>query len=180
MSDLVDVAVTGFGAFFVVLAIVLLARYRQASQSVSESSERSHDIWQALQERLRKQDERILDLMSRIEILQARATAPASSAPLLPVIRRDVTAPQQVMQPKPAEPKPTPRTRGGLGDTEMTVIELLGAGAKSTIDIKEEIGLSREHTARTMKKLFDGGLVTRDDSAKPFVYALTEEGKRRL
>ena len=31
-----------------------------------------------------------------------------------------------------------------------------------------------------MKELFDVGLVTRDDSTKPFVYRLTNEGKSRL
>jgi len=36
---------------------------------------------------------------------------------------------------------------------------------------------SREHTARTMKGLFERGLVARNDSTKPFVYQLTEEGK---
>jgi predicted transcriptional regulator len=38
----------------------------------------------------------------------------------------------------------------------------------------------REHTARMMESLFDKGLVTRDDSEKPFVYQLTEQGERYL
>jgi CRP-like cAMP-binding protein len=181
MSDLIDLVVTGFGAFFIVLAVILLARYRQASQSISESSEHSSDLWKALQERLRKQDERIVDMMSKVEVLQARVLAPTAQVPPIPVTLRDVIPPQWAVQQKQvAEPRLVSLAKGELGDTEMTVIELLGAGSKSTIDIKEEIGLSREHTARTMKELFDRGLVARDDSAKPFIYQLTEKGKNLL
>ena len=39
---------------------------------------------------------------------------------------------------------------------------------------------SREHAARLMKELYEKGLVSRNNSSKPFVYQLTEEGKRRL
>lgn len=167
--------VTAFGAFFVVLTFVLLTRYRWASQAISESSERSSDVWQALQERLKKQDERIVDLMTRVEVLQSRMVAPGPPAPAYPVMTRDAMSPQQVTQQRPT-PKPR-QTGGALGGTAAKVIEFLSAGPKSTIAIKEEIGLSREHTARTMKELFDDGFVARDDSAKPFVYQLTEKGR---
>lgn len=50
----------------------------------------------------------------------------------------------------------------------------------SSMEVKEAIKRSREHTARMMKSLFDKGLVTRDDSARPFVYQLTERGRAYL
>jgi CRP-like cAMP-binding protein len=67
-----------------------------------------------------------------------------------------------------------------LDDTELSVIKLLGDKPMSSVEIKELIGKSREHAARMMKALFDSGLVTRDNSKKPFVYQLTETGRRYL
>lgn len=180
MVDYVGLADVAIGSFFVVLALVLLARYRKASQRLSESAELNHDLWRAMEERLKKQDERIIDALARVEVLQARILSPPPS-PFQPVIARDVMPMQQVTQPKPLPmPKPAARVAIGLGETESKIVALLAQGTKSPIDIKEALDLSREHTARMMKALFDKGLVTRDDSAKPFVYQLTERGRSYL
>lgn len=182
MSDYLDAATIAAVAFFVVLAAMLLIRYRQASERISASSDLGHDLWKALEDRLEKQDERILDLMGKVEVLQARFVS--ASQPPQRVMRRDASdaRPSQPVAPvrAAAETRAATPAQGGMGDTEMTVIKLLGNGAKSTIDIKKVMNLSREHTARTMKALFDKGLVTRDDSEKPFVYQLTDEGRRYL
>jgi predicted transcriptional regulator len=42
------------------------------------------------------------------------------------------------------------------------------------------IDRSREHTSRLMKALFDRGFVVRNDRNKPFVYEITEAGRRYL
>ncbi len=47
-------------------------------------------------------------------------------------------------------------------------------------DIQITIGRTREHTSRLMKKLSDDGLVQRHAGTKPFVYSLTDEGKKKL
>jgi predicted transcriptional regulator len=72
------------------------------------------------------------------------------------------------------------RTPAQAGETESQILALLQGGAKTPIDIKKSLNLSREHTARMMKLLYEKGLVTRDDSAKPFVYQLTERGRSLL
>jgi len=41
-------------------------------------------------------------------------------------------------------------------------------------DVSRSLNLSREHTARLMKNLYEMGLVTR--SGKPYKYSLTENG----
>ncbi len=181
MVDYVGLADVAIGFFFVVLALVLLARYRKASQRLSESAELNHDLWRAMEARFKKQDARIIDALARVEVLQARVLSPPPSTPFQPVMTRDVMPMQQVTQPRPSPmPKPAARAGTGLGETESKIVALLAQGAKSPIDIKEALGLSREHTARMMKALFDKGLVTRDATAKPFVYQLTEKGRDHL
>ena len=45
-------------------------------------------------------------------------------------------------------------------------------------DIQITIGRTREHTSRLI--LSDDGLVQRHAGTKPFVYSLTDEGKKKL
>ncbi|MFB5599735.1 MAG: hypothetical protein ACE5SW_05850 [Nitrososphaeraceae archaeon] len=51
---------------------------------------------------------------------------------------------------------------------------------KTSREIKNAIGKSREHTARLMKKLYEMNYVERDTSNKPFKYKLTVSGKNYL
>jgi len=65
-----------------------------------------------------------------------------------------------------------------LDETQLAAVRLLGESPKNTRQLTDAIGKSREHTARVMKELFERGLVARNDSTKPFVYQLTEAGRR--
>jgi DNA-binding MarR family transcriptional regulator len=68
-----------------------------------------------------------------------------------------------------------------LTQTELMVLEFLATeGEKTAPEIKERIGLSREHTARLMKKLYEKGYLERGASKIPFTYRLKEEMQRLL
>ncbi|MDG6898315.1 MAG: hypothetical protein JRN24_01110 [Nitrososphaerota archaeon] len=190
MTDWVGAAEVALSAFFVVLAVVLLVRYRQASEGVTESSELNRDLWGALEGRLKKQDERIVDIMARLEVVQVRVAAERVLAtpqiqPLTQqVTSQNVTPSQPQIQPhaelKSALEPRVPIPVGELDVTEKTALKFLEGGAKPTPEITERLGRSREHTARLMKSLYDRGLVERDESGKPFVYKLAEAGKKYL
>jgi len=63
-----------------------------------------------------------------------------------------------------------------LTNTEMSVLEMLSAeGAKTAPEIKERVELSREHTARLMKKLYEGGYLEREIGKIPFKYNVKKE-----
>lgn len=63
-----------------------------------------------------------------------------------------------------------------LTETELSVLEMLASeGPKTAPEIKERIKLSREHTARLMKKLYEGGYLERDISKIPFKYNVKKE-----
>jgi len=60
--------------------------------------------------------------------------------------------------------------------TELSIVELLAAeGEKTAPQIRERIGLTREHTARLMKKLFASGYVERATGEVPYRYRLKKE-----
>lgn len=68
-----------------------------------------------------------------------------------------------------------------LTETELTVLEFLAAeGGKTAPEIKGQIKLSREHTARLMKKLYEKGYLERSMNKIPFTYRLKEEMKKIL
>ena len=63
-----------------------------------------------------------------------------------------------------------------LTDTEIAVLEMLAKeGAKTAPEIKERVHLSREHTARLMKKLYEEGYLERETGKIPFRYSIKKE-----
>jgi len=197
-DDLVTAVLLASAAFFVALAFGLLIRYRQLSQKITASSDLGRDLWQALEQRMRKQDERILDVMGRLEVIQSRVLAappqPPASPSSMPTPVAQPPPPQEVVtdvmpaappvqqpesqQESHASQSPTRMVR--LDETQLKVVGLLAESPKNTRQLTDTIGMSREHTARLMKVLFQAGLVTRNDTTKPFVYQLTDQGRRYL
>jgi CRP-like cAMP-binding protein len=60
------------------------------------------------------------------------------------------------------------------------ILKLLLDKPLTSREIQHAIGRTREHTSRLMKKLHDHGLVSRDINSKPFKYAITDSGRKRL
>ena len=63
-----------------------------------------------------------------------------------------------------------------LTETELTVLKILAdEGPKTAPQIRSRIKLSREHTARLMKKLYEQGYLERNTSKIPYSYRIKEE-----
>ncbi|MDG6990667.1 MAG: winged helix-turn-helix transcriptional regulator [Nitrososphaerota archaeon] len=209
MVDVTTLVLLAASFFFVALSVALLVRYRQVSERINASTDMGRDLWSALEQRLKKQDERILDMMGRFEVVQSRvmaasvalaATGPSSPAAVPSAsLQRNVAQPAShittpsVQQPESRQLEPEPPELGGLlpitqatktgaeiDETQLAALKLLGEAAKNTRQLTDALGKSREHTARIMKALFEAGLVVRNDSSKPFLYQLTDEGRKRL
>jgi DNA-binding HxlR family transcriptional regulator len=187
--DLVTPALVAASAFFVALAFGLLLRYRQVSQRIIASTDLGKDLWSAIESRMKKQDERILDIMGRLEVIQSRVAAQSLTAqvgaPSLSVKSSEPMGgkePLPVMQQSRVMTQPTSQVTSNitLDQTQRLVLKLLGDKPRTSVEVKELIGKSREHAARLMKDLFDAGLVGRDSSNKPFLYQLTEKGRAIL
>lgn len=92
---------------------------------------------------------------------------------------------QFAMGPEPAMKTVIPIKRekalAPLTETELSVLEILALeGPKTAPEIKGRIKLSREHTARLMKKLYEVGYLERDVSKVPFKYSLKKEMEKLL
>ncbi len=82
---------------------------------------------------------------------------------------------------KAAIPIKRERALAPLTETELSVLEILASeGKKTAPGIRERIKLTREHTARLMKKLYEKGYLERDHGKMPYTYRIKEEMRRIL
>jgi chromosome segregation ATPase len=81
----------------------------------------------------------------------------------------------------PGIPIKRDKAMAALTDTEIAVLEFLSAeGPKTAPEIKEKVKLSREHTARLMKKLYEEGYLERETGKLPFKYSVKKEMEKFL
>jgi len=82
---------------------------------------------------------------------------------------------------EPVMPIRRDKAMAAITDTEVIVLEMLSAeGPKTAPEIKHRVRLSREHTARLMKKLYEKGYLERETGKIPFSYSIKEEMKKFL
>ena len=186
---LIDDVVVGLAAAvttasLVVLA-VLLAKYRSLVKEATKSSDLAKNVWDSMNSRLAVQDTRIIDLMARVEVYSVRKgpALPPSQATIPPTrdVTRQMSRPEAQMSQSMSQPA-TSVTRSGTTtkDTDADILRALAEGPKTSNQIRAIIGLSREHTGRLMKQLFTRGLVVRNAQNKPYLYEVTEAGRRYL
>jgi chromosome segregation ATPase len=81
----------------------------------------------------------------------------------------------------PVVPIKRDKALASLTNTEMAVLEMLSSeGAKTAPEIKDRVSLSREHTARLMKKLYEEGYLEREIGKIPFKYSVKKEMEKIL
>jgi DNA-binding MarR family transcriptional regulator len=81
----------------------------------------------------------------------------------------------------PVIPIKRDKAMAALTDTEIQVLEMLSSeGPKTAPEVKGKVHLSREHTARLMKKLYEEGYLEREASKIPFRYSIKAEMEKLL
>lgn len=76
----------------------------------------------------------------------------------------------------PPVPLKRDKALAALTGTEVAVLEMLSKeGPKTAPEIKGKVNLSREHTARLMKKIYEEGYVEREAGKIPFRYTIKKE-----
>jgi hypothetical protein len=128
-----------------------------SSVDVDRISTKMHDI-ESSQEALKS---KITGLEEHIQKISESPDATEIHLPVMP-IKRD-------------------KAMASLTDTEVAVLEFLSSeGPKTAPEIKEKVRLSREHTARLMKKLYEEGYLERETMKLPFKYSVKKEMEKLL
>lgn len=145
---------------------------KQLQATDGKLSSLSEDRDEALA-KLSEVDQRIRDVAASQETFTAKISALEEQAkqlsvPLAPSVETVI-------------PLRRDKALAPLTETELAALELLAAeGPKTAPEIKERIKLSREHTARLMKKLYEEGYLERDPSKIPFKYSVKKEMEKLL
>ena len=129
-------------------------------------------------------DTRILSgltcLQSKIKDIEAsQETIRVKVAGFEEQIQKFTAAPE--IKVEPVMPIRRDKAMATLTDTEITVLEMLSSeGPKTAPEIKDRVHLSREHTARLMKKLYEEGYLEREVGKIPFNYSIKKEMEKLL
>jgi DNA-binding MarR family transcriptional regulator len=123
--------------------------------------------------RLDDVEKKVRDAVASYELAVTRITGLEEQA------KRLLTAPEVSLE--AVIPIKRDKAMAQLTETEISVLEMLTAeGAKTAPEIKERVKLSREHTARLMKKLYEEGYLERETSKIPFKYSVKKEMEKLL
>jgi chromosome segregation ATPase len=116
---------------------------------------------------------KLKDIEATQETLRNRITGFEDQIQKLPTTQSQEAKNEIVLPPIPIK---RDKALAALTDTEITVLEMLSKeGAKTAPEIKERVSLSREHTARLMKKLYEEGYLEREVGKIPFKYSIKKE-----
>lgn len=134
--------------------------------AISEERER-------LLARLDITDSNLRDVVASQEAVTSKITSLEEQAKRFPVVSEaNVEAVIPIRRDKALAP---------LTETELSALEFLASeGPKTAPEIKWRIRLSREHTARLMKKLYENGYLERDTNKIPFRYSVKKEMEKLL
>ena len=123
--------------------------------------------------RLTDVDTKIRDIGASHETLKTKITA------LDEQVQKSLTSPEVMGE--PVIPIKRDKAMAALTDTEVTVLEMLSMeGSKTAPEVKVRVQLSREHTARLMKKLYEKGYLERETGKIPFKYSVKKEMEKLL
>ena len=133
----------------------------KASGEAKEATLKGLEAVQTLQGRVNSTESEVEAIKKEVQKL---ATAPKQRAVL---VRQDIAAPIPVQQ---------GNILAQITETELNALKKIAELGEGTVpEIKEHLGTTREHTARTLKKLYESGFVDRSTNAMPYRYSVRKE-----
>lgn len=157
------------------------------SDSALKKASQLDGMMRVIEGRIVGQEDIIKSIPTRLADLEKRTTDIASSYEA--VASKIVTLEQQAMELRSSPethlegviPLRRDKAMAQLTGTEIAVLEFLASeGGKTAPEIKERVKLSREHTARLMKKLYEEGYLERVTLKIPFRYSIKKEMEKLL
>jgi len=144
----------------------------KAVNTMESEAPRTIDDKKQLLARLQDLEEKVRDVSTSHEVVTSKLTN------LEELTRQLTTMPEKV---ETAIPIRRDKAVSQLTETELAALEMLASeGPKTAPEIKQKIGLSREHTARLMKKLYEEGYLERETGKIPFKYSVKKEMQNLL
>ena len=160
----------------------LSSENKQVAKRIEEHERRLSDITESIKDAPNVEEKFSGQLKEvRNEVFSIKEAQNRVMEKLIEIERTKQEAPLPEVKIEAAIPIKKEKALEPLTETELMVLETIGReGEKTAPEIKERISLTREHTARLMKKLYKDGYLERDTHKMPYVYRLKEEMKKIL
>ena len=146
------------------------------------SSDGAEKLAPTNQERIDFYEKELIDMKIRLDAIELDGESFTSSdLPKKKVksLEKPEMEKQEFVVPKPNTYPRVPNM--SFEDSLTHVLKLITNGPMTSRDIEVTFGnRSREHVSRLMKKLYEDGFVSRDASARPYRYSITEKGVERV
>ncbi|HVP81474.1 MAG TPA: helix-turn-helix domain-containing protein [Nitrososphaeraceae archaeon] len=181
------------GIFFVIGFVISLSVRTQKRENRIDKEKRDefnhYDILEALETRKQNQidylNNKLVDIYTKLDKIESQLFVSQSilknqfnSNKIEDVKKQDVIYHDKSHnQDRPKKLFNVPENQNS---TIQYILKLLHNEPKTSNEIKNAIGRTREHTSRVMKKLYEMNLVERDVKNRPFRYRLTEAGNNYL
>jgi DNA-binding MarR family transcriptional regulator len=160
----------------------VLAENKEATQKVEEYEEKVTNISKMMCEIpsfKEKVSGQIQEIYNEVEVIKEAQQKVMKKLVEIEKIKEEKYVPEVKID--AAIPIKKEKALEPLTETELTVLEIISRdGEKTAPEIREKISLTREHTARLMKKLYKDGYLERDTHKMPYIYRLKEEMEKLL
>lgn len=144
-----------------------LAKITSKVEKALQSRSKMQAEVEAIEEKVNQAVSRQETINEKIEKLEKTRFEPVRTRP-----RRKIVTPISIKRDRALAP---------LTECQVKILEILVTeGEKTAPEMRNKIGITREHTARLMRRLYDEGYVERDMRKMPYVYRIKEEAREIL
>jgi hypothetical protein len=166
---------------FVILKLRVGAKSRPAVHNVGETLE-LEGVIEEFTERLRRLEERLMDESVKLELVELRSKRYGGRVEEEVAGDKGLDVSYEGRSSAEEFSGSVKSLEEGVGSllqgTELRVLRfVMEKVSVSGPMVEQEIGKSREHTARVLNSLFGRGLLRRDERSRPYKYSITERGK---
>jgi predicted transcriptional regulator len=180
------------GIFFVVGFVISLSVRTQKREYRINGEKRDefnhYDILEALETRKQNQidylNNKLVDVYTKLDKIESQLFSQSILKKQFNSDKIEDVKKQDVIYHDKSHNRDSAKKIFEIGENQNSTIQyilkLLHNEPKTSNEIKNAIGRTREHTSRLMKKLYEMNLVERDIKNRPFRYRLTEAGNKYL
>ena len=173
----VDIYFQLFSIIIFILMLLILVYYLLKISKVNTEIENSKSIIEKilneLRHRLYSQDQKILDLDVKLNIVELRLSKYSNQLNINNISKSNKIYFKEPIKEVISHKENISQINISLTETEKKILNILSYKDYTANELQLSIDKTREHTSRLLNKLFQSGYITRNENKKPYVYKLS-------
>jgi len=173
----VDIYFQLFSIIIFILMLLILVYYLLKISKVNTEIENSKSIIEKilneLRHRLYSQDQKILDLDVKLNIVELRLSKYSNQLNINNINKSNKIYFKEPIKEVMSHKENISQINMSLTETEEKILNILSYKDYTANELQLSIDKTREHTSRLLNKLFQSGYITRNENKRPYVYKLS-------